>query len=109
MSTVDSNDSLKLVKRGLVYNIRMSAAKVVLVTVLLWFLGTGLYAYYYIVTILNDPEPYDAYARNWQFQLLAFSLVRLPFLVLALGVLIIAALSVNEYSKRRNATGGSPQ
>jgi len=87
----------------------MSAAKVVLVTVLLWCVATGLYAYYYIVTILNDPEPYDAYARNWQFQLLAFSLVRLPFLMLALPLLIMAALSLTEYKKRRNATGGSPQ
>ena len=69
----------------------------------------GLYAYYYIVTILNSPEPYDAYARNWQFQLLAFSLVRLPFLVMALPLLIIAAVALNKYNKRRNARGGSPQ
>ena len=87
----------------------MSAAKVVLLTVLIWLLATGLYAYYYIVTILNDPEPYDAYARNWQFQLLAFSLVRLPFLVMTLPLLIIAALALTNYKKRRNARGGSPQ
>ena len=87
----------------------MSAAKVLLLTVLLWLVATCLYAYYYIVTILNSPEPYDEYARNWQFQLLAFSLVRLPFLILALLLLIIGALSLNEYNKRRNARGGSPQ
>lgn len=87
----------------------MSDTKVILSTVLLWLLGTGLYAYYYIVTILNSPEPYDAYARNWQFQLLAFSIVRLPFLVMALPLLIIAAFVVTEYKKRRNARGGSPQ
>jgi hypothetical protein len=87
----------------------MRDAKVILSTVLLWLLGTGLYAYYYIVTILNSPEPFDAYARNWQFQLFAFSLVRLPFLVMALPLLIIAAVAVSNYSKRRNARGGSPQ
>jgi hypothetical protein len=87
----------------------MRDAKVILSTVLLWLLGTGLYAYYYIVTILNSPEPFDAYARNWQFQLFAFSLVRLPFLVMALPLLIIAAVAVSKYSKRRNARGGSPQ
>ena len=87
----------------------MSETKVILSTVLLWLLAVGLYAYYYIVTILNSPEPYDEYARNWQFQLLAFSLVRLPFLVLALPLLIIAAVALNEYNKRRNARGGSPQ
>jgi len=87
----------------------MSETKVILSTVLLWLLAVGLYAYYYIVTILNSPEPYDEYARNWQFQLLAFSLVRLPFLVMALPLLIIAAVALNEYNKRRNARGGSPQ
>jgi len=50
-----------------------------------------------------------AYARNWQFQLLAFSIVRLPFLVMTLPLLIIAALALTEYNKRRNARGGSPQ
>ena len=87
----------------------MSETKVILSTVLLWLLAVGLYAYYYIVTILNSPEPYDEYARNWQFQLLAFSLVRLPFLVMALPLLIIAAVALNEYNKRRNARGRSPQ
>jgi hypothetical protein len=38
-----------------------------------------------------------------------FSLVRLPFLVMMLPLLIIAALAVAEYNKRRNARGGSPQ
>ena len=87
----------------------MSDAKVIISTVLLWLLATGLYAYYYIVTILNSPEHYDDYARNWQFQLVAFSLVRLPFLVMALPLLIIAAIALKEYNKRRNARGGSPQ
>jgi len=87
----------------------VSTAKVLLLVVSLWLVGTCLYAYYYIVTILNSPEGGDAYAMNWQFQLMAFSLVRLPFLILALVLLIIGALSLNEYNKRRNATGGSPQ
>ena len=87
----------------------MSAAKVILCTLLLWLIGTSLYAYYYVVTILNSPEPYDAYARNWQFQLFAFSIVRLPFLILGLILLLIVVLSLTEYKKRRNARGGSPQ
>jgi len=87
----------------------VTTAKVILLTVLLWLLGTGLYAYYYIVTILNSPEGGDAYAMNWQFQLMAFSIVRLPFLILALVLLLIGTLSLFEYNKRRNARGGSPQ
>ena len=55
----------------------MTTAKVILLTVLLWLLGTGLYAYYYIVTILNSPEGGDAYAMNWQFQLMALSLIHI--------------------------------
>jgi len=35
---------------------------------------SALYANYYVVTILALPEEYDAYARNWQFQLLMFCL-----------------------------------
>jgi hypothetical protein len=56
--------------------------------VLIWLITSTAYAYYYVVTILGLPEEYDAYARNWQFQLLMFSLFRLPWLVLALAVLI---------------------
>jgi hypothetical protein len=78
-------------------------------TVLLWLLATSLYAYYYVVTILNSPEPYDAYARNWQFQLLMFLIFRLPSLLMALPLLLIAALAVTKYKKRCNARGGSPQ
>ena len=76
----------------------MSTRKVILAIVVLWLIATCLYAYYYVVTILNLPEPYDAYARNWQFQLLAFAIVRLPFLILALNLLIMVVLAV---AKRR--------
>ena len=87
----------------------MSATKAIIATVLLWLFATSLYAYYYVVTILNLPEPYDAYARNWQFQLLMFSIFRLPLLVMALAVLIVVTLLVAKHNKRRNARGGSPQ
>ena len=53
-----------------------------------WLVFTSLYAYYYVVSILSLGEEYDAYARNWQFQLLMFTLVRLPFLVAILLILI---------------------
>lgn len=74
----------------------MSTTKVILSTVLLWLLGSGLYAFYYVVSILNSPEPYDAYAMNWQFQLLMFSIFRLPFLVIALPFLLIGTLALSE-------------
>jgi len=53
-----------------------------------WLIVTSLYAYYYIVTILALPEEYDAYARNWQFQLMAFMIVRFPYMLLILLIII---------------------
>ena len=66
----------------------MRKLKFILFAVLGWLIISSLYAYYYVVTILALPEQYDAYARNWQFQLLMFSLFRLPWLVLGLVVLV---------------------
>ena len=53
-----------------------------------WLVFTSSYAYHYVVSILSLAEEYDAYARNWQFQLLMFALVRLPLLVVILLVLL---------------------
>lgn len=54
----------------------------------MWIVVSSAYACYYVVGILALPEEYDAYARNWKFQLLMFSLFRLPWLVLALCLLV---------------------
>jgi hypothetical protein len=71
----------------------MRKRNLILLTVTGWLIVTSLYAYYYIVTILALPEEYDAYARNWQFQLFAFMVVRFPYMVLilmiAIGVVIV--------------------
>ena len=66
----------------------MNKLKRILILVAVWLIVTILYAYYYIVSILALREQFDAYAMNWQFQLLMFSLVRLPFMMLVLAVLI---------------------
>jgi hypothetical protein len=70
----------------------LTETKVIFLSVSLWAVGCVVYAYYYITTMLALPEPYDAYARNWQFQLMAFCIVRLPFLIALLPLLIIVAL-----------------
>ena len=80
----------------------MTKAKALILTIVVWFIVTGLYAYYYIVSILAPPEPYDAYARNWQFQFLAFSLVRLPYLLLGLFLAIIVVASLVPDKKRHS-------
>ena len=70
----------------------MRKLKLTLMIVVGWLIVTALYAYYYVVSILAHREEYDAYARSWEFQLLMFSLVRLPFLILILTVIIAVVL-----------------
>lgn len=71
----------------------MRKLRLVSVVVLGWLIVTGLYAFYYIISILSDTEAgYDTYAMNWQFQLLMFTIFRLPYLLLVLLVLIGVAL-----------------
>ena len=82
----------------------MRKLKLILLTVLLWLLAASAYAYYYVVTILALPEDYDAYARNWKFQLLMFSLFRSPWLVLALAVIIGVIIVLPKRKIPRNAT-----
>jgi hypothetical protein len=70
-----------------------------------WLIVTSLYAYYYIVTILALPEEYDAYARNWQFQLLMFMLFRFPYMVMILMILIAVVI----VSPQRREPGSEPR
>ena len=77
----------------------MRKLKLILLTVLVWLLVSSAYAYYYIVSILALPDEYDAYARNWKFQLLMFSLFRLPWLVLAL-CLLVAVMVVSPIGRK---------
>ena len=69
-----------------------SKKTLILPTVGVWIIACALYGYYYVVTTLALPEPYDAYARNWQFQLLMFSIFRIPLLVVALLLVIVVEL-----------------
>ena len=80
----------------------MSKSKVIASTVLLWLVASALYAYYYVISILRSPEEYDAYARNWKFQLLMFSIFRLPILVLALPLIIYLELIAFELLNKRD-------
>jgi hypothetical protein len=71
-----------------------SKKTLILSTVALWTVGCALYGYYYVVTILALPEPYDAYVRNWRFQLFMFAIFRVPFLVVGLLLVIVVELIV---------------
>ena len=81
----------------------MNKLKRISIVVAVWLIVTSLYAYYYIVTILSRRDEFDAYAMNWQFQLLMFSLVRLPYLVLVLAIVIGIVVVLPERTKSPNA------
>ena len=64
--------------------------KLVLLVILGWIILSSLYAVYYVVS--NLAVPGDAYAMTWGFQLLMFSIFRMPYLLMLLLVLIAVAL-----------------
>jgi hypothetical protein len=55
--------------------------------VLVWLVGVAVYAVVYAKRQLALGPP-DEYARTWSFQLMAFALVRMPFLLAALGIML---------------------
>ena len=66
----------------------MSARKkVVGLTILVWCLATAIYAYFYVTSILATPN-LEGYEAEWDWQLLFFAMVRLPWLLLFLALLI---------------------
>ena len=69
---------------------------IIALTVVVWLIVSILYAFWYVVSVLASPEGGDAYAMNWQFQLLMFSIFRLPWVVMALPIIIIVALVAFE-------------
>lgn len=60
-----------------------------LAVVALWAVATALYAWAYASSFVHSPDSVG-YEADWGFQFLMFALVRLPFLLVALGVLLWA-------------------
>ena len=69
--------------------------------VLGWLLFSSLYALYYVVSNLAGP-PTDAYAATWDFQLLMFAIVRLPYLIMILLSLIAFVLVLPPRKTKEN-------
>jgi len=67
-------------------------------TTAIWLLTTSAYAFIYVARNVALPEA-AGYEADWSWQLFFFSLVRLPLLVLALGVLLLL-----EHLHFRNGT-----
>lgn len=61
--------------------------KVIGLTILTWCLITAIYAYLYVTTVLSYPD-LQGYEAEWDWQLMFFAIVRLPWLLLALALII---------------------
>jgi len=61
--------------------------KTIALTILIWAFVSITYAYVYVASILNN-SGLQGYESEWQFQLLMFSMVRLPMLIGVLAVII---------------------
>lgn len=72
----------------------MSRRRSITIAVLVWLILVCLYAYYYVKTVLTLPDLEEGYVRDWQFQLLMFSIFRLPILLLILVIVIFVQIKV---------------
>ena len=61
--------------------------KIICKTVLIWALVTIAYAYLYVKNVLSLTG-LQGYEAEWDWQLLFFAIVRLPWLVLVLAVIL---------------------
>ena len=82
----------------------MLKVKVAILTFLLWLVGCALYCYWYITSVLAHPIA-DAYANSAGFQFLMFMLLRFPFLLMALPLVIYIEVIICDFfidSKENN-------
>lgn len=54
----------------------------------MWIVATVIYAYFYVTSLLTQSN-LEGYETEWQFQLLMFSIFRLPWLVIELVAIIV--------------------
>ena len=78
--------------------------RIFLGTVILWAIGVGCHASYYVHSVLSGPPSPDLYANSVGFQLVAFALLRLPVWLLSLVLLLVVEFSIlGRLSSRRSA------
>jgi hypothetical protein len=71
------------------------------ITIFVWIVATVIYAYFYITSILAQPN-LEGYETEWQFQLLMFSIFRLPWLLVGLVVVIAIQKNLLGHSAERD-------
>lgn len=73
----------------------MTHKKITVLTIIIWFCITSVYAFFYVKEKLLLPD-LVGYEKEWDWQLLFFSLEKLPFLI----ILLVLILLIEYFIKR---------
>ena len=66
-----------------------------------WSVLVFCHAAWRIYSVLSGPPDPDTYANDWQFQVLAFAIVKLPYWLMALIVVLLAEFAIFGRSERK--------
>lgn len=77
--------------------------KLFVITILVWIVATVIYAYIYVTSVLAQPN-LEGYETEWQFQLLMFSIFRLPWLLIGCiaTIVILKKLTFDSFERDHN-------
>ena len=76
--------------------------KIVAITILAWLVGSALYCYYWVTSILARPDNYG-YEQWVMFPLMGFLVDRFPYLVVGLVLVVFGELILTEVFRREGA------
>ena len=79
----------------------MSKPVIVLITIGAWLIGCAYTAYHYVTSILAMPDINPGYESDRGFQLLMFSIFRLPFWIVGLLVIVSMEVVMLKPSRRK--------
>ena len=74
--------------------------KIILITIVVWLLGSTLYGYYWVTSILAQPDTYG-YERWVMFPVMGFLVYRFPYLVVGLIVVILTELILSRWISKK--------
>ena len=84
----------------------MSKKTVVLFSLIVWLIGTSLYAYWWVISVLADPSTVG-YERELLFPLSGFLVYRGIYLFLGIVIVIWAELMLFETVFRKSPESGA--
>jgi hypothetical protein len=78
------------------------AGKIVFITIAVWLAITVFYGYYWVTSILAQPDNYG-YEKWVMFPLMGFLVYRFPYLVVGLLLIILTELVLTAVFRRKAA------